>query len=931
MGVWNRISFFIFFAFMSLGECFALGNLIKSGDQYYLSDRLIVKLRAGGSLSDILLLKEKSGDALKKVLASNSCPRFKCSGDPDYSLAQEGLSRVYSIPLDKGSDPKLISEKITKSGLVEYAEPWFVYPVKEIPDDPGYKQQWALSKIGADRAWNITKGDKKVIIAIVDTGVDWAHPDLAQNIWVNPVPDPSKNDIRGWDFGGSAWYNGQGSPDNDPMEDRPEHGTHVAGCADAVTGNGIGIAGVACGCSLMPVKASCNGYRDENNEALIVYGDEGIQYAADHGASVINCSWGGDGYSQASQDVINYAISKGALVVAAAGNDGKNGIIYPANYSGVLSVGATDEHDSIAWFSNYGRSLTVTAPGVNIYSTWQPDTYNTLNGTSMASPIVAGVAALVKSRFPNYSPAQIREQIRVTSDNIDSLNPGYEMNFGYGRVNAYRAVTETGAVSVRESGVAISDQNSDGYYDSGESLSMVFNFNNILNPTSVLNVSLVSNSPWIEVLQGSFSAGPAPSGASFDNGSRPFVIKIKDGAPQDQKAELRLEYSGGAYSDYQWVSLDINKSFRTQSTSNLALSIGSNGNLGYIDFPDNLLGEGCRFMGGSSILCEGSFMYGTGGSTIFDAARNSDNSKDADFSTIKTFRLVKDSVLSKGYTVFNDRSLGIETSLYTYAYSDKTDADFIILKYVLKNKSSANIAGLCAGLFFDWDIASSSSNYASWDSDNKFGYVYSKGSTYVGTALLSPYGSKGFYAIDNSGSSGIGIYGGFSKANKWLCLSSGIFNEIASYRSSGDVSYLISGGPYDILPGAEQEVTFAIAAGNNQTELVQAINRSRSVYKSLPSGVEKEAETPLSFSLGRNYPNPFNPSTRINFSIDEEGEGSLSVYDILGRQVAVLKSGLMRPGSYEAVWNSAGMASGIYIYRLIQNGRSLSRRMCLIK
>ncbi|MCK5590717.1 MAG: S8 family serine peptidase, partial [Candidatus Pacebacteria bacterium] len=351
---------------------------------------------------------------------------------------------------------------------------------------------YALVKVQAEQAWDISTGNSNIIIAIVDTGVDWEHPDLAAHIWENDDPingvDDDGNgfidDLRGWDFGGL-----DGTPDNDPMEDNPTHGTHVAGIASAVTNNSEGVAGLGFNCTIMPVKTS----QHDIGDRLIAYGYEGILYAIDNGADIINCSWGGFGFSRANQEVINYAVENGVVMICAAGNDGLDEIIYPANYDGVLSVGFTGPTDNKAFTSNYGVNLDVMAPGEGILSTWQSLTspYISINGSSMASPLAAGLAGLVIDHFPQFNPLQVIEQIRINADNIDALNPGFDEMLGSGRINAFKALNNSNSKSVRITNYRFVDEgDGDGIIESGEDVSIKLDFVNYLSPTASLSIDL---------------------------------------------------------------------------------------------------------------------------------------------------------------------------------------------------------------------------------------------------------------------------------------------------------------------------------------------------------------------------------------------------------------------------------------------------------
>ena len=312
--------------------------------------------------------------------------------------------------------------------------------VSRSPNDPDYSQQWALSKINAPAAWNVTTGTVAITIAIVDTGIDLGHPDLATKIWTNPGEIPANglddddngkvDDVHGWHFF---------SPGEDAfIQDDHGHGTHVAGIAAATTDNGIGVAGVAWGARVMSVKVLDSGGIGSYSSIAA-----GIVYAADEGAKIINLSLGGAPSSPTLCQAATYATAAGALVVAATGNTG-GPVLYPAACDHVLAVAATDRADQRADFSNLGPQVDLAAPGVDIYSTWyqsglQASGYFTKSGTSMATPQVAGVAALVWSRWPTWTPDQVAQRLLDTA--LDLGEPGWDVYSGWGRLDAANAVT----------------------------------------------------------------------------------------------------------------------------------------------------------------------------------------------------------------------------------------------------------------------------------------------------------------------------------------------------------------------------------------------------------------------------------------------------------------------------------------------------------
>ena len=316
----------------------------------------------------------------------------------------------------------------------KYIEPdYTITTAATIPNDPSFGQLWGLNNTGqsggtpdadidAPEAWDIQKGNPNLVIGVIDTGVDYNHTDLVGNIWTNAGEiagdgiDNDNNgyidDIRGWDFA----YN-----DNNPM-DVQGHGTHVSGTIAGKGNNGVGVTGVAWNAKIMPLK-----FLDDTGSGSTSNAISAINYATAKGVKLTNNSWGGGGYSQALYDAINAAGQQGALFIAAAGNESSNTDIlpaYPASYNlaNIISVASTTNTDGLSSFSNYGlTSVDLGAPGSGIYSTLPNNSYGTYSGTSMASPHVAGAAALVWSQNPTWTAQQVKNALMNTGDSIAAL------------------------------------------------------------------------------------------------------------------------------------------------------------------------------------------------------------------------------------------------------------------------------------------------------------------------------------------------------------------------------------------------------------------------------------------------------------------------------------------------------------------------------
>jgi thermitase len=304
-------------------------------------------------------------------------------------------------------------DQLEASGLPMYVEPNIKIEALRVPNDPYWSNQWGPRKIEADYAWNTTTGDSSVLVAVIDTGIDYNHPDLVDN-YVE----------LGYD-----WVNN----DDYPMDDHG-HGTHCAGIIAGVIDNNEGIAGVA------QVRMLAEKVLNENGEGSLENLAKAIIHATDQNANIISMSLGSIKRHTTLHQAIKYAYDTGVLLVAAAGNTGFRNRGYPAFNEEVVAVTATDENDEPAEFTTYGNWVEFSAPGVNIYSTFLNNSYKYANGTSMATPHVAGVAALALSQFPTLSVDQLRYYLRYTADDLGEL--GFDVYYGYGRINARKAVEQ---------------------------------------------------------------------------------------------------------------------------------------------------------------------------------------------------------------------------------------------------------------------------------------------------------------------------------------------------------------------------------------------------------------------------------------------------------------------------------------------------------
>ncbi len=369
------------------------------------------------------------------------------------------------------ADIKAVAAAYEALSDVVYVEPNYILRMNAVPDDARFDELWGLNNTGQDggvvdadidavEAWDATTGDRNIVVGVIDTGIDYHHPDLVANMWTNnaelhgqPGVDDDGNGIVD-DIHGARWTDGDGSPTGgDPMDDK-NHGTHVAGTIGAVGNNGAGVAGINHSVSLMALK-----FLDSTGTGFIVDAIAAVEYAIDHGAHLTSNSWGGGGFSQALKDVIEAAGNTGILFVASAGNDSRDTDEephYPSSFDSptIISVASSTRSDGRSGFSNWGRvSVDIAAPGSGILSTVRNGGYSSLSGTSMATPHVAGVAALLIAYMygpiPHsdhldpvlIEPLEIKQWILDGIDPIDAFRvDGSRPVASGGRLNAAQAL-----------------------------------------------------------------------------------------------------------------------------------------------------------------------------------------------------------------------------------------------------------------------------------------------------------------------------------------------------------------------------------------------------------------------------------------------------------------------------------------------------------
>lgn len=893
--------------------CFFSFSQDKVNKPQFVPNVLVVKFKASGQAT--------IDERLQKILNKYNAEIKQLF--PTHIARNSKLTLFYEVKFN-AFNVQEVTQSLYRTGYFQYVEQKVLNQLYFVPNDPGISDQWYLDTLKAYQAWDIETGDTTMVIGIIDTGIDIDHEDLQGAIKYNyndPIDgidndgDGYTDNFRGWDLS-----------DNDNLPQEPaahQHGTSVAGCVAPVINNGKGIAGVGYQCKILPIKVASDASSAFDG---LDKGYEGIVYAADHGAKIINCSWGSSYASQYGKDIIEYAQSKGCLIVAAAGNTSSNQPHYPAAFEGVLSVANTMKTDVLAPTSGRGYWVDICAPGSDIYTTFDGNNYNFNSGTSYASPIAAGCAGLVWSKFENYSAQQVAERLKATAQNINSIidNQQYRYQLGDGRINLYNALTKTNLPSIVVDSYQWNDGN-DNLWKSGDTILLSANFTNLLDSTGGVIAKLRTTSSYITLIDTTFTIGSLDSAENKNNNASPYRFSINSEVPLNQSVILVLYITDdNGYQREVPVSIDINNYFVDVTINDLWLTVSSDGQLGYYQ-EDQAAGLGIQYQQNASLLYEGSLMIGLPGKVV-DRARGLGTTNDKDFYPVYPTTKVEVSTSADEEVVgsFNDSTansidkLGVLVVHKTLAWNKSGHNDYVIQEYTVINQSSDVLDSLYIGLFADWDIGSAN-NIISSDLTKGIAYCYEPGgNVYVGVKELThfPFIQNAMYNNDSDGA-GINPNNNFSSNKKYRALSE--FNGWAGWGSGQDVSHVVSAGAFTINVNDSVTVAFAIMAGNSLTALQQTADSANMQYKrELISSINELVENSINV-----YPNPVQDVLLVNTNIQEEYQ--VKIIDVLGKQVyAQYNSG-------NAQIDVSKLSSGIYNLIVLKNNNQVHLQKMMVR
>ena len=728
-------------------------------------------------------------------------------------------------------------------------------------------------------------------VAIIDGGVQYTHPDLEPNVWVNPEEDLNHNgivDLYDWnaidddgngfidDFWGWDWVDlpaymlwpGQdpGPPDNEPMDDEG-HGTHCAGDASAASDNSLGVAAPGFNTQIMCLRA---GYTDSQGGSYVglTYAVAAMYYAIDMGADVISISYG-EGPYPPEATALQAAMDAGLVPVAAAGNESTQSPSYPAAYPGVIAVANTGPGDVKDGDSNYGTWITVSAPGVNIMSTII-DGYGNMSGTSMSCPITAGVAALVKSLKPQWNSTQVGSWLSQTADNIDLQNPGYIGLMGGGRLNAYHAVDLFVSVD------SLWTQNGQGgsRWNYGENSSLFVQYHKYRGQETNVQLTLTSSNPRVTIVQGSHYIGTITQGQSGNNSGDPFVVSVQTGGSPYEILELVAHFTGDGFDYTQYLEVPI---------------------------------------GRAQVLIVDADQGSTKQTSVY--YQNALDELGVSWETWK--RSDRDSLGSELqlYPAVIHFSGTAQTNIFPG--NDWTDLTAFLDaggKLILTGQNDAqNLAATQPSILTDVLRVS----YLQPSSNGQMVYGSPGNPLTQGMQLMMAGGGGAWNQTS------MDVVSALLGAQPWFVYNTQTPTQLAGVRTQI--------GSRDLFFCAFGIESMNDSSGFNPTryELIQLMLTQFGLVGIPPV---ETTPAPAQFALQALFPNPFNSTLNVAYELPRSGPVSLSVYDVTGRLVASQRLNWAPAG--HSVWNwQAGpeLSSGVYVINLTASGQRLKAKAVYLK
>jgi len=848
------------------------------------SGRAIIELAQPLERCDIARMPGELGRVLREIGASEI-----------RALAPKYQPGLYQISFDRRHSVEEAISRLREVGVILNAWPNVLAPYQGVafnPNDLLLPSQWHIDPMDAPRAWGIFRGADTVQVGIIDGGVDYMHVDLAENIWVNPGEDlngnriiePAEwdsldNDGNGYvdDFWGWDWINldssqvwpgeDPGPPDNDPS-DFDGHGTHCAGDASAATNNAIGVAGPGFNCQIMALRA---GYMGANGQGYVDLGAAipAVYYAIDMGAEVLSMSFGGSPYGP-FQSALQAASDAGLVLVAAAGNESSSQPIYPAAYDFVIAVAATGPGDILADFSNYGNWITVCAPGVNILSTIPGGGWGNMSGTSMATPVTAGVAALVKSLQPAWSSTQVGQWLARTADNIDAQNPGFIGMMGGGRINTANAVD----IYVTADSVWTENDLGGDRLAFGQEGSLIVRYHKYIGDAANVVLTLSSPNPRVSFSQAVHNIGTLLEGQSGDNSGNPFRLTVQQAGDPFETIELLANFTGDGFEFNQIIEIPVGR-----------------GQILIIDADQNQTKQTSAYY--ETALIEMGMSFETWKRSDRDSLGTELNEYDAviHFSGTAAANIFPGNDWTNLNAYLNGGGKLIVTG--QNVAQDLSVSQPSVLLNTLRVEYLAPSSGILS-------VAGSPSNPLT-----------------AGMAMIMAGGGGAW------NQSSMDMVGALLGAEPWFVYRTENPTELAGVRTQigqKDLFFCAFG-----IEG----INDSLSAGATQYEVLSLMLEQFGIL-----GVEPTTtpDQPHDMALYPPYPNPFNSQQRIGYYLPKPGPVAIAVFDVSGRKAAEFVNPNVASGNGFWIWKAGPeLGSGIYFIRLEAAGRVLLQKTVYLK
>jgi serine protease len=855
--VYYRLAFLLFFVFSGCviqaqqSHSSAEAHFTLPPGAEYLPGRILFKLlpehshQQPGTIASL-------AHRMKNLKVSTISKPFKLREGAQKRSDQPDIGAIYEVFFPESIDMVHAVNELLASGALEYAEPRYIYRTFVVPNDVYADTtlpldfMYHLGQIRAYEAWDISKGDTSIVIGISDSGISFDHVDLKKNLARNlgdPIDgidndnDGYTDNYRGWDFSGVLGKQGDNDPSVPCAVGECVHGMPVAGLAAADTDNGIGVSGVGFNCRFLPLKASPDSLPDG-----ITHGYESILYAAQQGAQIVNCSWGGQTNSKVGADLVKYVhLTYQTGIIAACGNTPRDIKFYPASYPEVLSVANVHQGDSICCppflSSTHNFEVDVAAPGWELYSTVNLTDYGPFSGTSASSPVVAGAAGIVMAHFPNYTGFQAGQRLRVTTDEIyqNPYNFPYLEKLGTGRINLYRALTDPLKPSIRLEEHSFSPNPDEEAILPIQKFTISGSFVNHLDPSSSqleISLEVMGNAAnYITVANPVWNPGVMLENESKSPAS-PFTLVVGANAPENLIVTLRFRYldTTHQYDDFEYLTLTINPTYVDVKQNRLFTSISSLGNIGYPTESFMAPGLGVQHRPNEqSAIGDAGFMYTSGGK-LADNLRGPFGSRTGKWFTVETIRKDKHP-LAPYYAsgiMEDDASLDTRVKQEVFAWDDQASDEFVIVRYRIYNRSATGISDGYAGILADWQIFEPSINAADFDGGNEIVYSYDRlnaDPTHYGICLVDGGRFRAFAEekINYPGTTA-------SKIAALQSPPSTVNARVGTGGNAADVIQAIAAGPLVIPPGDSMDVVFALLAGEDLADLRRKATAARERY-----------------------------------------------------------------------------------------------------